>query len=243
MAGVTQHRKIIEKTVANTDQDHLEVVHFQFPKISDRTGFLLDKNSNLENPGKQMSAMAVEAQLLAMHRKRTVISVVSCNTFHSDAVYSDFQGVIDNLNGEKKFGDVGYIKNIHLIEECIKYLSSNNFKKIGLMSTTGTRRSGVYLQSAQKLGLELVEVDEKDQEVLHDSIYNQEYGLKCLSRCTPEVRQKYEGFVKQLKEKGADCVICGCTEIPIALPDKELFGLAVVDPMDVAAQIIVDTCQ
>ena len=31
------------------------------------------------------------------------------------------------------------------------------------------------------------------------------------------------------------CIILGCTEIPIALPESNLFGVALIDPLEIMA--------
>lgn len=103
--------------------------------------------------------------------------------------------------------------------------------KIGLMSTTGTRGTGVYKDVLKRVGFSIVEVPESIQEELHDTIYNPTWGIKAVSPCTPIARERFVSYVQILVEMGAESVILGCTEIPLALPEKAMFGVPLVNPM------------
>jgi len=113
-------------------------------------------------------------------------------------------------------------------------------KKIGLMSTTGTREVGVYRKIFEPLGFEIVEVPEENQDELHDTIYNKKFGIKTKnSPVTPRARENFEKYLGILKKSGAEAVILGCTEIPLALPEKEFDGVPLVDPMFALARALV----
>ncbi len=79
----------------------------------------------------------------------------------------------------------------------------------------------------------MVEVDEALQDELHSMIYNPLYGIKvhtrtCLTRNTSapqavypvsaKARSSFVRYVHMLVHKEAQCVVLGCTEIPLALP-------------------------
>ncbi len=53
--------------------------------------------------------------------------------------------------------------------------------KIGLLSTTGTRKAGVYNHVLEPLGFNIIEIPGNMQDELHDSIYNKEWGIKAIS--------------------------------------------------------------
>ena len=77
-------------------------------------------------------------------------------------------------------------------EEILK--SYPNARKIGLMSTTGTRKTGVYLNQLQQLGLQVVQVPEEIQAELHDSIYNKEWGIKARTLVDPRAKSNFEKY-------------------------------------------------
>ena len=60
---------------------------------------------------------------------------------------------------------------------------------------------------------------------LHDSIYNAQWGVKAVSPVSARARANFERGVRVLREKGAEAVLLGCTEIPLALPESRLDGV------------------
>eukprot|EP01047_Picozoa_sp_COSAG01_P034139 COSAG01_NODE_2548_length_7465_cov_15.046294_8_plen_90_part_00 len=49
----------------------------------------------------------------------------------------------------------------------------------------------------------------------------------------------FRGFAGALKQKGADVIILGCTEIPLALPEPEYDGVPLVDPVEAVARAMI----
>merc|ERR1719266_506174 len=112
-------------------------------------------------------------------------------------------------------------------------------KKIGLMSTTGTRNSGVYRDLLEPEGFDVIEVPENMQGELHDSIYNREWGVKAVSPVTEKAVSNFQSYTRYLIQEGAEAVILGCTEIPIAMPQKIYEGVPLVDPVLALARAMI----
>jgi len=53
------------------------------------------------------------------------------------------------------------------------------------------------------------------------------------------VKDKFAAQVLELKEKGAEIVILGCTEIPMALPMSELYGMQLINNVRLNARNII----
>jgi len=250
MAGVLIHKKVINLTKVDKDQDHLDVMHFSLSQyVGDRTEYLLElkKPSHEQNelivannPGNGMGQIAKALSEAAKALNTTAVVGVSCNTFHAPVIFDAFLADIEAINAAlpANTADNGKLEVVHMIEATMKYIQDEmKLSKVGLMSTTGTRKIGVYREIAQKVGVEIVEVDEKYQGELHHDIYNDKDGIKKLSKASERVRANFEGYVQMLKEKGAKAVILGCTEIPIVFPEEQEFdGVKLIDPMDVLAQ-------
>merc|ERR1719334_538821 len=135
----------------------------------------------------------------------------------------------------------GQVQLVHMLQTTVAYCSGLGAKKIGLLSTTGTRKTGVYMDMFAAVKIEVLEVDESIQPAVHDAIYNTEYGIKALGRACSKVVEAFRDFVRHIKKKGATVVILGCTEIPIALPENEFEGVTLVDPLDILARVLVDS--
>lgn len=244
MAGVKFHEKVIRYSRASCDQDHMELVHLSMP-IADRTKFLLSKEG--PNPGDEMFAAAQGLSKLAAERKKFAIAGVPCNTFHSPKVWDSFLGQTEKMNEQiatehKEANESmipGQVYLIHMLEKTVEYCTRLGEEQIGLLSTTGTRKTGVYREMFDSAGMKVLEVTENMQPNIQDAIYNPKYGIKALSSACPKVVEAFRGFVRELKKKGATVVILGCTEIPIALPEKEFEGVVLIDPMDVLARELV----
>ena len=242
MAGVGLHQKVIENTLTNgTDQDHFGVLHAsRAHDIADRTKFLLEGG---ENPAEGMArtAHAIEQAAKKAWEESSkeasgdecVVFGVPCNTFHAPQIFDRFLELVK----DKKMK----MKVIHMLEETgdlIKQMLPDA-KKIGLMSTTGTRSVGVYNQILEPRGFEITEVPEEMQEELHETIYNPEWGIKAVSPVTQQARENFLKYVEVLRAQGADAVILGCTEIPLALPEKDVEGTPLVDPVDALARALI----
>ena len=73
--------------------------------------------------------------------------------------------------------------------------------RVGLMSTTGTRASGVYRGHLQGT---IVEVAEGSQGGLHEAIYNPEWGVKATAPVTSRAREAFEEYASELVDEGAE---------------------------------------
>ena len=108
-----------------------------------------------------------------------------------------------------------------------------------VMSTTGTRKTLVYQQVLEPFGFEIIQLPETEQDALHDSIYNLEWGIKAISPVTKKARKRFLDYAKKLTDKNVGAIILGCTEIPLALPEKEINGIPLIDPVYVLARELI----
>lgn len=234
MAGVKLHELIIENTKTDgTDQDHLEVHHLsRSHDIGDRTKYLLGEIS--ENPAEGMFRTAQAAVRAAEEVSKRVVFGVPCNTFHAPKIFNYFLELIEknNLN----------IQVINMIEEIGNYMKQEfpSVKKIGVMSTIGTREIGVYNEILEKFEFEIIQVPEEIQDELHDSIYNKDWGIKAVSSVSEKGRNNFLKYADILIKQGAEVIILGCTEIPLALPEKEFKKVPLVDPMVMLARAMIE---
>ena len=237
-AGTLLHRFILEETSYHKkierDQDHLFVYHISVsPWVTDRTNYLLGKHN--ENSAKGACQIIEILNTISISLNMKCVAGVPCNTFHATPIFNEFIKLIEKRR----------IKNvdiINMVEETKKFIEQNfdNVSRIGLMSTTGTREHRVYHALMEPFGFSVFEVDAEVQEDLHNSIYNSDWGIKAVSPITEKAKNNFKCYAKQLKEKGAEVIILGCTEIPIALPGKNFEGIPLIDPMRVLARTLVE---
>lgn len=227
-AGLDLHKKILDNTQALNDQEHLPVLHLSFSeRINDRTQFLLGK---VDNP-----APAVADIILRMYVAGADVIGIPCNTMHSPQIF--------NVINERliKTGFSGTLLN--MIEEVAKYVSANypDVKTIGVLSTIGTFRSKVYPAILEAKGFKVVVLDEDVQNMVHNAIYDETYGIKAQSSpVTEKARGEFLRGVQHLQKKGAQAVILGCTEIPLAITEKEIDGTIMIDPTLILARALIN---
>jgi aspartate racemase len=245
MAGVHVQQKIIKATQkANTDQQHLSTLHFCCPSyIGDRTRWLLSSDKSAPNPGDGMFEVARTMSIAANAMGMSAVVGVPCNTFHSDAIFAQFLHRIDEWNCQHGYSEhsPGHLKVLHMIELTLKHIKAEGSTKVGLLATSGTRETFLYESIAEVMGgVEIVHVAQDQQESVQDSIYNTTDGIKAISRGCDRVVESLTHHVHTLvEEQGAQAVILGCTELPLALPQKSLAGVRLIDPMDVLAEALV----
>lgn len=232
MAGVELHRKIIEQTATDgTDQDHLEVIHLsRSPIIADRTEYLLGRDATDPVEGMlrvfRMASRALELE------GREAVAGIPCNTFHAPAIFEPFSRRLEEEHHP--------IRLLHMLEETAETVREHvpGARKIGLLSTTGTRKAGVYEEIFGRHGIELLLIPKAEQEKLHEAIYHRTWGLKALSPASEEAVDRVRRCGRMLEERGAEAVILGCTELPLALP-AGIGNTPYIDPMTVLAMALV----
>ena len=233
MAGVELHKKIIENTLTSgKDQDHFQVWHLsRSPDIPDRTEYLTGKITS--NPAEGMARTFLLAAEMLKVEKCPAVGGVTCNTFHAPSIFNTFIQILEKNNAG--------VKILNMIEETGSYIRKQftGIKKIGLMSTTGTRKAGVYHTILNPMDLKIIEVDENEQDALHDTIYNLDWGIKAISPVTEKARKNFEKYATELIKKGAEALILGCTEIPLALPGKFFQNIPLIDPVYVLARALI----
>lgn len=208
MATADLFKKVIQNTPASRDQDHLHVLIDNNTNIPDRTAALLE---GAESPLPQLIA---SADRLADAGAEFLI--MPCNTAH---------GFYEPLQEHAR------VPVLNMIELTIKQLQASGISCAALFATTGTIRTGIYQKYAGTVKLLLP--SEEEQAALMGMIYQ---GVKAGVSDYPagDVQRAAE----RLLAEGAQAVILGCTELPLAY---EAYGLRfpAVDPTLVLAKAAV----
>ena len=102
---------------------------------------------------------------------------------------------------------------IHIAEAVAKDILKNGLKKVGLLGTRYTMQLGFYTERLAKYGIETIIPEQEDVEYINNTIYN-EFSKNIF---TAEAKKNYLKIISKLKERGAEGIIGGCTEIPILI--------------------------
>ncbi len=227
-AGLDLLGKILDQTISERDQDHLTVISLSQPnQLPDRTRFLL--GATAVNP-----AHAIFNQLQQLERAGADIAAIPCNTAHAAPI---FNCVLEKL------GAVGSrIRFLNMLAETVSYIRQQHpdRQRIGILSTTGTYQAGIYPHLLKAAGYAAVIPDLHLQtELIHPAIYDPQYGIKTVGKNAVRARDALLQGVNDLQQKGAEAIILGCTEIPLALPEKWIGDLVIIDPTLVLARALI----
>ena len=230
-AGLDLAEKLMGLTRASRDQDHLPFILFSLPEmVSDRTAFLLGQQP--VNP-----AQAIAEQFGKMAGVGCTIAVMACNTAHAGPI---FDATVELL---KERGIK--LRILHMVRETVAYIAGNwpGIRRVGVLGTRGTYRTGLYDQALEDAGLEPVLPDAGTRARVHDAIYSTEYGIKARpGAISEEAGKRIREAFRHLLDLGAEAVILGCTELPLAVTEKQIDGIPVLDPaMIIAEQLIRET--
>ena len=207
------YQRILDRTDAAKDQEHLPTLIWSDTSMPDRTAAILGGD-----------AEGCYQRLLAGARLLegggcTVLSI-PCNTSHYFA---------DRLQGDIS------IPLIHMPRETVGVLAEEGRRKVAILATDGTIRTGVYQKECTARGIEAVSPPEEVQKLVMSIIYDE------IKRGEKGSREKFAVIDRWLRQAGCDSAILGCTELSVyrtyhGLPDHYL------DAMDVLAQRCITAC-
>jgi len=228
-AGIDLVKKIFDQTYANSDQEHLPVLLISMPgQIVDRTAFILGQTGI--NP-----AYAIYQKIKVLEKMGVDIVGIPCNTTHSPQIMNV---IVNKLKNSKS-----KIKLINMVSEVGGFILENfaGLRNVGVLSTTGTYKSGVYQEYLDKMGLKVIVPDEFVQEnLINKAIYDPKFGIKAQSNpVTEKARNLLMEGSFYLERKGAEAVVLGCTEIPLAFTQNTIGNAVVIDSTLVLARALI----
>lgn len=204
---------IIRMTDARTDQEHLDVVVFNRPRVPDRTAYILDKTK--PSPLPVLTGMAQSLEKLG------------CGVLCAPCVTSHF--FFPQLSRS-----VG-VPFLHMVEETAQELRQAGVRKAGILATTGTVRTGLFQRALEAVGIQWEVPDGEGQALVMSLIYDDVKAGRA-----PDM-EKFRRAGGPLFAKGCDSLILGCTELSLIKKDIPL-GSGYVDALEVLAKAAVTAC-
>ena len=106
---------------------------------------------------------------------------------------------------------------LHIADATASRIKQDGIKKVALLGTKFTMTQDFIKERLVKFGLEVIVPDEKDIEIVNNVIFNE----LCLGKVLDSSRREYQRIISSLKERGAEGVILGCTEIGMLISEKD----------------------
>lgn len=194
--------KIIKNTPARRDQDHLRVVIDSNPKVPDRTPAIVGDS---ESP-----VPAIVEGCHALERAGAGFIIIPCVSAHF---------FIKEIRQQAK---LPILSIYDAVAEAITR-EYPEVKIVGLLGTTGTVAGGLFQKRLARDRIETVAPEDAVQSKIMDAIYDIKSAASSRTRSeiTTDLVSAAESLIAN-KPDGAQAIIAGCTEIPLALGQQHL---------------------
>lgn len=190
-----------------TDQQHPDSIVISRPQTPDRTAYLLGKCEDSPLPFLQKTAKQLEML-------ECCCLAMPCITAHS--FHEEIQSRIS-------------IPLLNIVEETALQLSEAGVKTAGIMATDGTIKTQLFQKALEKHGIKAVVPDEREQSYVMSVIYDDvKTGI------APNM-EKFGAAAYNLRSKGAQCNILGCTELSL-VKRGNVIGAGYIDAMEALAR-------
>lgn len=204
---------ITKMTLADKDQEHIDMFMISRPGIPDRTRYILGESKDSPLP----AMIEVGKTLVEQQVSQIAIPCITAHYFHDEL--------------EKAIG----IPIIHGIAETVQYLNERGYRKAGIMATDGTVRTGLFTTQLSEKNMTAVYPDAQGQAFVMDLIYED------VKAGRPVHMDKFTYVADQLRSKGAEVILLGCTELSMIKKEYSLQP-GFLDVMEVLTKCCVERC-
>lgn len=224
-AGLDLAAKVIAETQAVTDQDHLPMALLSYSHlIGDRSAYVFGEP--IDNPAIAISSVARDLSDLGVQ-----VAGIPCNSAHAPQIFDELTRSLEGTD----------IRILHLIQETILHVQETlpHFTRIGYLSTLSVHRLGLYQSVLEGANYTpVIPTDEVAEHVVHRAIFDPEYGIKSKSApVTDKAQRMILSAVHHCYSRGAEAIILGCTELPLAV--SHIDGIPLIDPARALARALI----
>lgn len=196
LATLDFFERILRRTRAVREQDHLRILIDNNTKVPDRNAFWRGAGPS---PGPALAASAKGLQEAGAE-----VIVMACNTTH--AWEADIRAAIS-------------VPFISIIDVTIEAVADLRPEAVGVLAVDACLTAGLYQDGLKKAGLRAVLLNADSQKTFMELIYRIKSGDS-----GEVVRRAMATLARKLEAQGAEVIIAGCTEIPIVLTAEDIEG-------------------
>ena len=146
--------------------------------------------------------------------------IIGCNTVHY--YYKEMQNAVG-------------VPIYNIIEETKKQVIEFGYKKVGLFSSESTNKLKLYQNNFKASGIEIISPDKDQQKTLNLVIKHIMAG----QRENTEDIIFLKDIARDYLNKGAEAIVMGCTEIPLAINQSHT-DVKLFDTIEIIVQSAVD---
>ncbi len=107
---------------------------------------------------------------------------------------------------------------VHIGDATAEEIKRNNLSKVGLLGTKYTMEMDFYTSRLAKENIEAIVPEKDDRDFMHSAIMNE--LLKEIFK--KESKDRFLDIIEKLKNKGAQGIVLGCTEIPLIIKPEDV---------------------
>ena len=133
----------------------------------------------------------------------------------------------------KDIRDAVKIPVLSIVEETVKFLKKNNFKKVGIVSTSATIDNKLYENAFRENDISYETPDDFQQAKLGKFILNLVTGQQ-----NNKDREELVKIIGDFENKNVDCVVLACTDLQLLIPKHP--NLKIFDTMKIFADASVE---
>ena len=209
-------RALFDETDAHRDQDHLPVALLSFPgRIPDRSTWIADPSA----PSPVPPMLDV---LRGLDDAGCAVAGIPCNTAHAPALFDTLRAHLD--------ADGRDLRLLHIVDAIVAHVKelAPEATTIGVLATDSSVENRLHEIGLEAAGMHAVTPLAEVQREVQASIFDPDWGLKAHSHPpTARAREVLLAATADVVARGAEAVILGCTELP----------LAVTEPRDAASGV------
>lgn len=191
-------------------EDFPEIILFSLP--------VPDFIAGQENLEKALAMLKEKVRL--MNKMKVSVAAMACNTAHM---------MLDELQSISR---VPFLSMIDLVAETV---SRQKLNKVGVLASPNTIKSGLFKLALKKRGMAIMVPDEKQEDEIEEIIRKVIAG-----QAGARDAQKVARIAVSMKQRGAEGMILGCTELPLIFPNP--FPLPIFDSIKITAEALLLRC-
>jgi len=114
-------------------------------------------------------------------------------------------------------------------------IRNQGLRKVGLLGTKTTMESQFYLDKLGEQGITAIVPELAERDYINSIIFNELFHLNL----NDKTRDRFLEIIEELKKRGCEGIILGCTEIPLLIQQKHT-TIPLFDTLRIHADAIVD---
>jgi aspartate racemase len=188
--------RVLNRTRAQHEQDHLRLIIDNNTRVPDRNAFM---RGDGPSPAPALAASAKGLQDVGAD-----FIVMACNTTH--AWEAEIRAAIS-------------VPFLSMVKETAEVVADLRPEAVGVLAVDACLKAGLYQNALAAAGVKPLLLNTDSQKTFMELIYRIKFGDS-----GDTVKRAMTTLARKLEAQGAEVIIAGCTEIPIVLTADDIEG-------------------